>query len=133
MPLAMGMYSVVLGLRPRGGVAAQGGSKEEEMADVGEEKETGEARDGMLTETKIAAKTHVYTDEQALTTNNYRDPAQLCKVIRVDQCRAGDRSHTQGGRSLPARVMERTTRYWDQSFGIQNKQKKQSMDCETER
>ena len=51
MDMAMVTNSMVHCPRPRGEVAADGGSKEEEMEDVEEEEAIGEARDVMMTET----------------------------------------------------------------------------------
>jgi hypothetical protein len=75
MNVATGTNRVVLGLRPRG-AAADGGSEEEEMADVEEEEATGEARDVTMTETEIeiatttATETETETEAGALATND---------------------------------------------------------------
>jgi len=75
MNIATGTNTVVVGLRHRG-AAADGGSEEEEMADVGEEEATGEARDLTMTETEkeiaimAATKTETETEAGALVTND---------------------------------------------------------------
>jgi len=51
----------------------------------------------------------------------------------VDHWGAGDRSRTQGGRSVLARATERKRRNWDQPLGIRNKIKKKSLGGDTER
>jgi hypothetical protein len=67
---------VVIGCRPRGGEAADGGSEEEEMADVQGEEATGEARDVVMTETEAATmaatatETETETEVGALATND---------------------------------------------------------------
>jgi len=60
--------SVVLGSRPRGGGAADGGR--EEKADAEKEEATGEARDVMMTEAEIATTTATETEAGALATND---------------------------------------------------------------
>jgi len=72
MHTATGTIRVALGRRPRGGAAAEGGSDEEEMADVQEEEAAGEARDIVMTETKTAttAATETETEAGALATND---------------------------------------------------------------
>jgi phage FluMu protein Com len=76
MYMAMGTHRVVLGCRPRGGAAADGGSEEEERADVQGEEATGEARDVMMTETETATmaatatETETETESGALATND---------------------------------------------------------------
>jgi len=80
------------------------------MADVEEEEATGEARDVTMTETETeiatmtVTKTETETAVGALLTKDSCDPAQLCKVIRVDHCGAGDGGQTQGGRSMIVRA-----------------------------
>ena len=63
---------MVLGHRPREGGAADGGSAEGEMADAEEEEATGDARDVMMTEPKIATTTATKTETEAgdLATND---------------------------------------------------------------
>jgi hypothetical protein len=58
---------VVLGHRPRGGGAADGGRAEgeREMADAEEEEATGEARDVKMTEAEIATTTATETETEA--------------------------------------------------------------------
>jgi len=92
MHTATGTNRVVLGHRPRGGGAADGGR--EEKADAEGEEAMGEARDVMMTEPEIATTTATETEAGALATNDSSDPAQLRKVIRVDHCSAGDGSRT---------------------------------------
>jgi hypothetical protein len=76
MHTATGTNRVVLGRRPRGGAAADGGSEEEEMADVQGEEATGEARDVVMTETETATsaatatETETETEAGALATND---------------------------------------------------------------
>jgi len=76
MHTATGPNRVVLGRRPRGGAAADGGREAEEMADVQGEEATGEARDVVMTETETATtaatatKTHTETEAGALATND---------------------------------------------------------------
>jgi len=107
---ATGTNRVVLGHRPRGGGAADGGRAEGEgeMADAEEEEATGEARDVMMTEAEIATTTATETETEvgALATNDLSDPAQLRKVVQVDHCGAGDGSRMQGGRSVIARATD---------------------------
>jgi len=69
---ATGTNRVVLGHRPRGGGAADGGRAEEEMADAEEEEATGEARNVMMTEAQIASMTATETETEAgaLATND---------------------------------------------------------------
>jgi len=69
---ATGMNRVVLGRRPRQGAAADGGSEEQEMAEVEEEEAAGEARDVVMTETETVttAATETETEAGALTTND---------------------------------------------------------------
>jgi len=67
MHTATGMNRVVLGRRPRGGGAADGGR--EEMADAEVEETTGKARDVMMTEAEIATTTATETEAGALATN----------------------------------------------------------------
>jgi len=120
MNTATGMHRAVFGRRPRGGARAGGGSEEEEMADemtdemadVQEDEEAGEERDIMMTETEtatpVATHTETETEVGALATIDKSDPSQLRKVIRRDDCGAGDVSRTQGGQSVLAKVTERT-------------------------
>ena len=76
MHTATGTNRVVLGRRPRGGAAADGGSEEEEMADAQGEEATGEARDMVMTETETATtavtatETETETEAGALATND---------------------------------------------------------------
>jgi hypothetical protein len=76
MHTATVMNRVVLGRRPRGGAAADGGSEEEEMADVQGEEATGKARDVVMTETETATtattatETETETDAGAPATND---------------------------------------------------------------
>jgi hypothetical protein len=76
MHTATGTNRVVFGRRPRGGAAADGGSEEEEMADVQGEEATGEARDVLMTETETATsaatatETETETEAGALATND---------------------------------------------------------------
>ena len=74
MHMATGTNRVVLGPRFRGGSAAEGGCKEEEIADVEEEEATGEARDVMMTETETETETvntaTTETEVRTLTTND---------------------------------------------------------------
>ena len=72
---ATGTNRVVLGRRPRGGAAAEGGREEEEMADVQEEVATGEARDIVMMKTETATAAPTETEAGALTTNDECDPA----------------------------------------------------------
>ena len=65
---APGTDSVVLGQRPNGGGAADGGRQEK--ADAEEEEATGEARHVMMTEAEIAATTVTDTEAGALATND---------------------------------------------------------------
>jgi len=109
MNIATGTNRLVLGLRPRRR-AGDGGSKEEEMADVEEKEALGEARNVTMTETETeiatvtATETDTETEAGALATNDCSDPAQSCKVIRVDHGGAGNRGRTQGGCSVLARA-----------------------------
>jgi hypothetical protein len=70
------MNRVVLGPRPWGGAAADGGSEEEEIADVQGEEAMGEARDVVMTETETASmaatatETAFETEAGALATND---------------------------------------------------------------
>ena len=107
--MATGTNRVVLGHRPRGGRAADGGRKE--MADAKELEATGEARDVIMTDAEIPSTTATETEAGALATSNYSDPAQLPKVIRVDRWLAGDGTRTQGGCSVLARATRTRTRY----------------------
>ena len=81
MHTATGTNIVVLGRRPRGGVAAEGGSEEQERTDVQGEEATGEERDVVMTETETATtaatatETETETELGALATNDYSDPA----------------------------------------------------------
>jgi len=100
-----------------------GDGDEEEMADVDEDEEAaGGARDIPMAEIEIATRTATdigtETETGALAPNDLSHPAQLRKIIRVDDCGAGDGSRTQGGRCALARATERKKRYWDQPFGI---------------
>jgi hypothetical protein len=76
MHTATGTNRVVLGHRPRGGAAADGGSEEEEMADAQGEEATGEARDVVMTDTETATtaatatETETETEAGALATND---------------------------------------------------------------
>ena len=121
--MATGANRVALGPRPQ--VVAEGGGvgDEEEMADVDEEEEpAGEAGDITMAEigtvTRTATDIETVTETGALATNDQSDPAQLLKVIRVDNCGAGDGSRMQGGDCVLARATERKRRYWDQPFDI---------------
>jgi hypothetical protein len=60
--------------------------------DVHEEETTSEARDISMTATKTATMALTESEAGALSTNDLSDPAQLRKVIRVDNCGASDRS-----------------------------------------
>jgi hypothetical protein len=81
MHMVTGTNRVVLGRRLCGGEATDGGSKEEEMADVQGEEATREVRDIMMTETETATtattgtETETETEEAALATNDQSDPA----------------------------------------------------------
>jgi len=94
--LAARSNRVMLGPRPQW-VAEGGGDEEEEMADVDEEDEeaAGEARDVTMADAETETATRTATDTEteigtgARATNDYSDPAQLRKVIRVDHCGAG--------------------------------------------
>ena len=116
---APGSKRVVLGPRPQG--VAEGVGDEEEMADVEDEEEEAarEARDITMAETDVATATRTAThtetliETEALTTNDWSDPAQLRKVIQVDHSGAGDGSGTQGGPSVLAKATERKRRDWD--------------------
>jgi len=115
MHIALGMHRVIFGHRPRGGVAADGGSKEEEMADMQNMEATGDAGDVMMSEKGIGttAATETETEARALATNNWSDLVQRCKAIQVDNCGAGDRSRMQGGRLVCPRATGRKCRFWD--------------------
>jgi len=95
MNIATRTNRVVLSLRARGAVA-DGGSKQEEMANVEEEEATGEAWDVTMTETETAIatttanKTETESEVVALATNVWSDPVRLRKVIRVDHCGFGN-------------------------------------------
>ena len=109
------------------------------MADVDKEEEAaGEARDITMADTetetamRTATDTETETETGALGTNDWSDPAQLRKVIRVDHCGAGDGSRMQGGSSVLARATERKRRDCDQPFSIQNKKKQKSLYGDTE-
>jgi hypothetical protein len=111
--MATGSNRVVLRPRPQGVV--EGGGDKEEMADEDdkEEQTTGEARDITMAETETETATRTASDTESeietgvLATNNLSDPAQLCKVLRVDHCSTGDGSLTQGGCSVLAQATER--------------------------
>jgi len=70
--MAMGTNRVVLGRRPMGGGAGDGGRAEGEIADAEEVDATGEARDVMITEAEIACTTATETETEAgaLATND---------------------------------------------------------------
>jgi len=71
----------VLGCRPMGGAAAEGGSEEEEMTDVQGEEATGEARDVVMTEIEgattatTATESETETEAGTLASNDSSDPA----------------------------------------------------------
>jgi hypothetical protein len=125
--IATGSNRVVLGPRPQR-VADGGGDEEEEIADVDKEEKgaAGYARNLTMAETETVTATRTVTDTEteigteAPAAAEYRDPAQLRKVIRVDDCRPGDGSRTQDGCSVPARATERKRRDWAQPSGIRN-------------
>jgi len=102
--LPMGTNSVGCGPWPRGGVAADRGSEEAEMADVKEEEAMQVTRDVMMTKTKIVTTTatviETETEAGALATKVKSDPIQMQKVIGVDDCGPSDGSQMQGGRSV---------------------------------
>jgi len=109
--MAKGSNSLVLGPRPLG--VADGWGDEDAMVDVeDEEQEMGEARGVTMSVTETEATTRTATDTEpeiemrVLATNDYRDPAQLCKVIRGYHCGVGDRSRSQGAQSLLATAIE---------------------------
>jgi len=64
---ATGINRGVLGLRPRGGAAADRGGEEEEMTDVQGEEATGEARGVVITETGTATTAATVTDTETET------------------------------------------------------------------
>ena len=66
--IATGTNRVVLGHRPRGGGAADGGR--EDIADAEEEEAMEEERDVMMTETEIATTTATESEAGALATND---------------------------------------------------------------
>jgi len=67
MLTAIGTNRVVLGRRPRGAAAAEGGSEEGEMTDVEGKEETGEARDVVMTEPATANTAATATETQTET------------------------------------------------------------------
>jgi hypothetical protein len=135
--MANGSNRVVLGPRPQGLV--EGWGDEKEIANVDKQEEgVGEAREITMAKTETETATGPATDTKteietgALDTNNSSDPTQLSKIIQVDDCGAGDRSRTQGGRNVLARATERNRRDWDQPFSIQNKNEKKTFDSDTD-
>jgi len=92
MHMAKRTNRVVLCLRPCARAAAEGGSAQEVVADVEEEEAIGVARDAMMTENETATTAATERQAGALASNDWSDPAQLRKVIRVDYCGAGDGS-----------------------------------------
>jgi hypothetical protein len=107
------------------------------MTDVQEDDAGGEAREVVMTETETATtaatETETETEAGAMATNDWSDPAQLCKVIRVDHCGVGDGSQMQGGLYELARDIHRKRQNWDNPLGIRNMKKKNSLDDDTER
>ena len=91
LDMATGSNRVMLGPRPYR-VAEGGGDEEEGMADVDEEEEraAGEAGDITMAETETETATWTATDTDteigtgARATDDWSDPAQLRKVIRVN-------------------------------------------------
>jgi len=67
MHTVTGTNRVVLGRRPRGGAAAEGGSEEDEMTDVQGEEATWEARDVVMTETETATMVTTATETETQT------------------------------------------------------------------
>jgi len=90
----------------------------------------------MMSETETAPRTATDTETVnemgALATIDESYTVQLCKVIRMDHCGAGDRSQTQGGCSVLARATERNSRDVDQPFGIRNKKKQYNLHGDTD-
>lgn len=54
----------------------------------------GKARDDTMGETesvtRTATDTKIGTEMRALVTNDCSDPAQMCKIIRIENCGTGD-------------------------------------------
>jgi len=119
---AIGSNKVVLGLWLKG--VAEGGGKKEEMVDV-EEKD---ARDISMVETKAATstvnKTKIETKMGAQATNDWSDPAQLCKIIWVNDCNGGDKSQTQRRQSVLVTAMQRQRRDWHQLYANKIRKRK---------
>jgi len=95
---AIWMNRVVIATSSRGGLAADGGSKEEETADVREENVAAEPKEVIMTVTEITTltttETLTETEAGALATNDWSDSDKLHKVLWVDHCGTGDGSQT---------------------------------------
>jgi hypothetical protein len=89
-----------------------------EMADVQKKETTGEPEDVKMTETTNMTANEIGTETGAQATNDERDQAQLCQVVRVDHCGAADGSQTKGGCTLLSGATERKRWFWDQPLGM---------------